>query len=140
MLRTMIFTIISLQLAGLTWIGAPVMASELRHQFVNPNFGGNPFNAQPLLNSAVLQNDFEGGETNDTTVLQDFQSRLDRAILNRLSREVVAEVFGEDSDLSTGSFSTGNFDVQISEDVDGVAIGIVDTLTGDTTNIQVPFF
>ncbi|WP_447970656.1 curli assembly protein CsgF [Nitrospira sp. M1] len=140
MLNKMILTVITLQLAGLAWISAPINASELRHQFTNPNFGGNPFNAQPLLNSAVLQNNFENTETNDASTLEDFQSRLDRAILNRLSREVVAEVFGEESDLSAGSFNTGNFEVQISEDLDGVTIGIVDTLTGDATNIQVPFF
>jgi len=140
MLNKMILTVITLQLAGLAWLSTPINASELRHQFTNPNFGGNPFNAQPLLNSAVLQNDFENTETNDTSTLEDFQSRLDRAILNRLSREVVAEVFCEESDLSAGSFNTGNFEVQISGDLDGVTIGIVDTLTGDATNIQVPFF
>ena len=79
-------------------------ASELRHQFINPNFGGNPFNGQPLLNSAVLQNDFADSQNqgNDTGQLEDFQNRLDRAVLNRLSREIVAEAFGEDSDLSAG--------------------------------------
>ena len=70
----------------------------------------------------------------------DFQNRLDRAILNRLSREIVAEAFGEESDLSAGTFDTGNFEVEITEDLDGVTIGIVDALTGDTTTIQVPYF
>ncbi|MCA9472571.1 MAG: curli assembly protein CsgF [Nitrospirales bacterium] len=140
MLRTTLHLIMLLFVFTVTSAASPLLASELRHQFINPNFGGNPFNAQPLLNSAVLQNSFEEAETSDTTVLGDFQSRLDRAILNRLSREVVAEVFGEESDLQAGTFNTGNFEVEISEDVDGVTIGIVDTLTGDTTQIQVPFF
>lgn len=126
-----------------TWEGIVphAAASELRHQFTNPNFGGNPFNAQPLLNSAVLQNDFDGEEEDSRPgVLEDFQTRLDRAIFNRLSREIVAEAFGEDSDLTAGTFDTGDFQIDISEDTDGVTIGIVDKLTGDSTTVQVPFF
>ncbi len=115
-------------------------ASELRHQFTNPNFGGPSFNAQPLLNSATLQNDFEDEAEGRPGVLEDFQTRLDRAIFSRLSREIVAEVFGEESDLSEGTFDSGNFQIEISEDAEGVTIGIVDKLTGDTTTVQVPFF
>lgn len=37
---------------------APAIASELRFNFVNPSFGGNPMNGQWLLNTAAAQNDF----------------------------------------------------------------------------------
>ncbi len=137
------FILLSLIFSFFTWDGNvhQSAASELRHTFTNPNFGGNPFNGQPLLNSAVLQNDFDGEEDDSRPgVLEDFQTRLDRAIFNRLSREIVAEAFGEDSDLTPGTFDTGDFQIDISEDVDGVTVGIVDKLTGDTTTIQVPFF
>ena len=115
-------------------------ASDLQHQFTNPNFGGPSFNAQPLLNSAVLQNDFANAQEDAATALEDFQNRLDRALLNRLSREIVSKAFGEDSDLTAGSFSSGTFDIEISEDLDGVTIGVVDSVTGDTTTVEVPFF
>ncbi len=115
-------------------------ASDLRHQFINPNFGGSSFNAQPLLNSAVLQNDFANAQEDAATALEDFQNRLDRALLNRLSREIVSKAFGEDSDLTAGTFSTGSFEIEITEDLDGVTIGVVDSVTGDTTTVEVPFF
>ncbi len=124
---------------GMAAVG-PVQASELRHQFTNPNFGGPSFNAQPLLNSAALQNDFQDDADADATALEDFQNRLDRALLNRLSREIVSKAFGEESDLTAGSFSSGTFDIEITEDLDGITIGVVDSVTGDTTTVQVPFF
>lgn len=115
-------------------------ASELQHQFTNPNFGGPSFNAQPLLNSAVIQNDFANAQDDAATALEDFQNRLDRALLNRLSREIVAKAFGEDSDLTVGTFSSGSFEIEITEDLDGVTIGVVDSVTGDSTTVEVPFF
>lgn len=115
-------------------------ASDLRHQFTNPNFGGPSFNAQPLLNSAVLQNDFANAQDDAATALEDFQNRLDRALLNRLSREIVSKAFGEDSDLTAGTFSSGSFEIEITEDLDGVTIGVVDSVTGDSTTVEVPFF
>ncbi len=139
MLNKIIFMVIALYCLGFSHLG-PSEASDLRHQFINPNFGGPSFNAQPLMNSAVLQNDFEGSQEDEASALEDFQNRLDRAILNRLSREIVAKAFGEDSDLTAGTFSTGNFEIEITEDVDGVTIGVVDAVTGDTTTVEVPFF
>ncbi len=139
MLNKTIFMVFALYCLGFVYV-SPLEASELQHQFINPNFGGSSFNAQPLLNSAVLQNDFEGSQEDEASALEDFQDRLDRAILNRLSREIVDKAFGEDSDLTAGTFSTGNFEIEIKEGVDGVTIGVVDAVTGDTTTVQVPFF
>ena len=38
-----------------------VSAGELRFNFRNPNFGGNPFLGEFLINSAQLQNQHNGG-------------------------------------------------------------------------------
>ena len=122
-----------------------VAAAELVHQFINPSFGGSPFNGQPLLNSAILQNQFGDAAAaaaafTPRSPLEDFQSRLDRAILSQLSRQIVDSIFGEEVDVPEGTFDTGDFLIEITEDLDGVTIAILDQVTGDSTTVQVPFF
>lgn len=120
-------------------------ASELVHDFVNPAFGGNPLNGPFLLNSATLQNSFteeDGGFVRPPDdLLGDFEERLNRALLSRLSRELIEDIFGEGGgDITTGTFQTGDLLIDISEDLDGVLVAITDTLTGDSTSIRIPFF
>jgi curli production assembly/transport component CsgF len=119
-------------------------ASELVHDFVNPAFGGNPLNGPFLLNTATLQNSFteDGGGLGrpPDDLLGDFEERLNRSILSRLSREIVEDIFGEDGDITTGTFDIGDLTLVVMEDLDGVLISITDTLTGDATTIEIPFF
>jgi len=50
---------VSLSLVLGVWILAGnVLAEELTYQPVNPNFGGNPFNAGPLQTNATSQNSY----------------------------------------------------------------------------------
>ena len=120
-------------------------ASELVHDFVNPAFGGNPLNGPFLLNTATLQNSFteeDGGLVRlPDDLLGDFEARLNRSILSRLSRQLVEDIFGEDGGgITTGTFDIGDLTLVVEEDLDGVLINITDTLTGDATTIQIPFF
>ena len=120
-------------------------ASELVHDFVNPAFGGNPLNGPFLLNTATLQNSFTedgGGRVRPPDdLLGDFEARLNRSILSRLSRQLVEDIFGEDGGgITTGTFDIGDLTLVVSEDLDGVLINITDTLTGDATTIEIPFF
>lgn len=120
---------------------APAKAGELKHQFIKPSFGGSPFLAQPLVNKALAQRDPQ--ETTRTTTrqrsLQEFQDRLDRSILNRLATRVVTSLFGEEG-LPTGDFSTGTFEINVTEGADDVTAVITDKVTGDTTEVIVPLF
>jgi curli production assembly/transport component CsgF len=120
-------------------------ASELVHEFVNPAFGGNPLNGPFLLNTATLQNSFteeDGGLVRPPdNLLGDFEERLNRSILSRLSRQLVEDIFGEEGGgITTGTFTIGDLTLEVTEDLDGVSIGITDILTGDATTIQIPFF
>lgn len=120
-------------------------ASELVHEFVNPAFGGNPLNGPFLLNSATLQNSFtEAGGSGSRQVpddlLGDFEERLNRAILSRLSRELVEDIFGNPDEITTGTFTIGDLNLEITDDGTLVTILITDLLTGDTTTIEIPPF
>ena len=50
-------------------------ASELVYEPINPSFGGNPFNAQWLLDSAMTQNKFQ--EEYERDLMEDFEDHDD---------------------------------------------------------------
>jgi len=109
----------------------------------NPAFGGNTFNYQWMLNSAQAQNSLEDPNSPlnafDRDPVSDFQESLNRQILSRLSREIVNRQFGEEG-LGEGSFTLGDYQIDIGNSSSGLNITIVDVVTGATTVVQVPFF
>ncbi|GAG71921.1 unnamed protein product [marine sediment metagenome] len=114
-------------------------ASELVYTPINPSFGGNPFNAQWLMDSAMAQNRFEKEYERD--LMEDFEDMLTRQIFYRMSRYIIDEAFGEyDEELQPGHYEIGNYHIDIS--TDGVVITVVirDIVTGDTTTIEVPYY
>ncbi len=114
-------------------------ASELSHRFENPTFGGNPFNAAPLLSQANAQNEFEEA-AEEESVLEDFEDRLNRSILNRLSNEIVDGIFGDEDGVPTGDFDVGNFQLSVQDNGGEVSISVIDQATGDATTVLVPTF
>ena len=112
-------------------------ASELVYTPINPSFGGNPLNAQWLLESAQLQNRFRP----ERDPMEDFEERLTRHILSRLARMIIDEAFGEyDEGLEAGHYEVGNYIIDISTDLDFITIFMEDAVTGDTTTIKVPYY
>jgi curli production assembly/transport component CsgF len=117
-------------------------SQQLVYKPVNPAFGGDTFNYQWLMSSAQAQNDFEGAAGRgalSTNPLDDFESNLNRQILNQLSRELLDEIFGE-GNLEDGSFSFGSLEVNILSETDGINIDILNTQDGSRTNILVPYY
>ena len=125
-------------------------AQDLVYTPVNPNFGGNTFNYQWLLQSATAQNgltdpdapvrDF-GRATSRRSSLDDFSESLNRQLLNSLTRQLFdLDLTGADGGLQPGSFALGNFQVDIVEGSDGLIITILDVVNGGTTELEVPFF
>jgi len=110
-------------------------ASELVYTPINPSFGGNPLNAQWLLNSAEAQSKFRP----ERDLLEDFEERLTRRILSRLARDIIDEAFGEDA-LEAGHYEIGNYSIDISTDVEFITIFIEDIETGDITIITLPYY
>ena len=114
-------------------------ASELVYTPINPSFGGNPFNAQWLLDQAQVQNRFE--EEYERDLVEDFEERLIRQIFYRMSRMIIDEAFGEYGEaIEPGYYEIGNYHIDISTDEVMITVVIVDITTGDTTTVEVPYY
>ena len=121
-----------------------LQAQDLVYQPKNPAFGGDTFNYQWLHSSAQAQDKLTNpnAQTNSLlrrSPLQDFQDNLNRQILNQLSRQLVAAQFGEGG-LEPGSYTVGNFQIDVTEGGSGVSIVIIDIGTGDRTTVTIPYF
>lgn len=114
-------------------------ASELVYTPINPSFGGSPFNAQWLLNSAMAQNKFE--EEWEIDLMEEFEERLIQQILWKMSTSIVEEAFGEYGEIfEPGHYEIGNYHIDISTDGVVITVGIVDIVTGDSTTVEVPYY
>ncbi len=116
-------------------------ATELVFQFTNPSFGGNPLMGSFLMNKANAQNDKKAPSRPvvERNPLDDFSENLERQVLNRLSRDIVDRVFGDEG-IEEGSFQVGGFLIDVIEDLDQVTLNIIDVNTGNETSITLPFF
>ncbi|MFP3833327.1 curli production assembly/transport component CsgF [Chryseobacterium sp. SIMBA_028] len=117
-------------------------SQQLVYKPVNPAFGGDTFNYQWLLSSANAQNQFD--EKNDYSDLLDrvnsldsFTQSLNRQILSELSRKLFEDQFGEGS-LKPGNYLFGSLYLQITNTNQGLLINILDTSTGDQSEIVIP--
>jgi Curli production assembly/transport component CsgF. len=111
---------------------------------VNPAFGGETFNYQWLLNSAQAQNLIEEPENDSFSFdtgsdLDDFAANLNRSILSQISRQVTLSQFGE-TGLEEGSYTVGNFQIDVDNTNEGLSITILDTALGEQTQVIIPFF
>ncbi|TDQ29157.1 curli production assembly/transport component CsgF [Zeaxanthinibacter enoshimensis] len=115
-----------------------IFCQQLVYTPVNPNFGGNTFNYQWLLSSANAQNSFEDASSGrqERSELEDFQRSLNRQLLGQLTRDVFNAEFGEG--LQEGVFNVGSLLLEIFETGEGLVINILDTNTGEQTQIIVP--
>ncbi|GAB5472219.1 MAG: curli assembly protein CsgF [Maribacter sp.] len=111
---------------------------QLVYTPVNPAFGGNTFNYQWLLSSAQAQNSFTDPNSSDEdqTELERFQENLNNQLLSSLSRNVFSSQLGDE--LKEGSFNVGDLALEIFETGEGLVINILDTATGEQTQIIVP--
>ncbi|WP_265131570.1 curli production assembly/transport component CsgF [Chryseobacterium oranimense] len=117
-------------------------SQQLVYKPVNPAFGGDTFNYQWLLSSANAQNQFD--EKNDFSSLLDnvnsldsFSQSLNRQILSELSRKLFEDQFGEGS-IKPGNYLFGSLYLQITTTAQGLLINILDTSTGDQSEIVIP--
>lgn len=113
-------------------------SQQMVYKPVNPAFGGDTFNYQWLLSSAEAQNSFtDPSEANEElTELEEFQQNLNRQLLGNLSRSVFNSQLGDD--LKPGTFTVGDLALEIFESPEGLVINILDTNTGEQTQIVVP--
>ncbi len=119
------------------------MAQDFVYTPINSSFGGNGYNYNWLLNSATQQNRIEDPSSDNAAnqdPLKDFQSNLNRQILNQLSSKLVNSIFGDNSSLETGSYNLGNYAVDIFEDGSGVTVNVKDITNGNFTNVVIPSY
>ena len=130
---------------GILFFGfAPMKAQDLVYQPKNPAFGGNSFNYQWLMSSAQAQDTKKDPDATerrssftDRNSLEGFTESLNRQLLSRLSRQLFSEQFDEFG-LEEGTFQIGDFQLDITQDLDGMIIRIFDGQGGET-QITVPF-
>lgn len=112
---------------------------QLVYKPVNPAFGGETFNHQWLLAAANAQNSFKDPEEKDRfnrSQMDQFAENLNRQILNQISRGLFDSQLGDG--LEAGIYNFGTMTVEIYETGDGMIINILDTSTGEETQIIIP--
>jgi len=113
---------------------------EMVYKPVNPAFGGDTFNYQWLLSSAEAQNSFKEGSGfsfDEQSDIDNFTESLNRQLLNKLTSDLFREQFG-DGDIQPGTYMFGSLVLEISPSTNGLLINILDTQTGDQTQIIIP--
>jgi len=111
----------------------------------NPAFGGNPYNYSWLMSSAQAQNDIKeptstsASSAYSTDPLKNFAESLNQQILSQLSRQIVSRQFGENA-LTSGTYVLGDYQIEVGDQSNGLSITILDSKTGSTTTVSVPYF
>lgn len=118
---------------------SPLWASSLVYEPVNPNFGGNALNGNALLNNAQAQNDHKDPDLEeDLSALDDFNDRLQRSLLTRLTRSVTSSIIDDMGNLIPGQTVTSDFIIDVVDEGDGtLSVTTTDRNTGETTRFVV---
>jgi len=117
-----------------------MFSQNMVYKPMNPFFGGDTFNYQQMLASATAQNSFKedaGFDFGQQTDLENFAESLNRQLLNSLSQDLFQQQFGDQA-LGVGTFVFGSLVVDISPTTGGLLINILDTKTGEQTQITIP--
>lgn len=116
-------------------------SQQLVYKPINPAFGGDTFNYQWLLSSANAQNQFDDKSNNsllkNVNSVDSFGQSLNRQVLSELSRKLFEEQFGEGS-VKPGNYLFGSLYLQVTTTAQGLLINILDTNTGDQSEIVIP--
>lgn len=114
-------------------------AQDLVYKPRNPNFGGDTFNYQWLLSSAEAQNKLKDDSNlpETKTELERFTDNLNAQLLSQVSRSLFAQQFGTDG-ISEGSYTFGSLNVEVYPSEGGLTVSILDTNTGEQTQVIIP--
>ena len=124
-------------IAGLLAVTLPAsiaQAGDVKYRPINPNFGGNPFNGDYLLNQARLQNQHEEDAEDP---LERFDRDLTRRLLNRAASEIEDRLFGENPEDS-GTIPLGDLQIEFERIGATIFLKVVDLVTGGVTEIEIP--
>jgi len=116
------------------------VASSLIYVPVNPSFGGSPLNGSYLLNSAQSQNTYKDPdlEEDEKSALDDFNERLQRSLLSRLTSSLSESFTDESGNLIPGNMETSDFLISIVDEGNGMlSVTTTDKASGATTTFMV---
>ncbi|MFD0993194.1 curli assembly protein CsgF [Tenacibaculum geojense] len=117
-----------------------VYSQDIVYKPISPFFGGDSFNYQQIMASVNAQNDFtEESQSgfNEQSELDNFTDSLNRRLLNSLSQSLFQEQLG-DAELTVGTYYFGSLLVEITPGIDGLNVSILNTQTGEQTQITIP--
>lgn len=114
-------------------------AQDLVYKPINPAFGGDTFNYQWLLSSAQAQNQFKDPDNglDQLSELDLFKQSINSQLYSKITNQLFTDQFGE-GDLQEGRYTFGNLAVDIYPSEEGLVIKILDTKTGEQTQIIIP--
>ncbi len=125
------------------FLSANANGQDLIYTPKNPAFGGDTFNYNWLLASAQAQDLNEDTRPSrfgtSTNTADSFAKSLNSLLLSQLSREIITNQFGEDG-FTDGTYSLGDFQIDVATTLEGLTITIFDQLQGEQTQIVIPFF
>lgn len=124
---------------------AQLFSQDFSYTPKNPAFGGSFYNYQWMLSSAQVQDQTtdpareQQAAANERDPLRDFEESLNRQILSQLSREIVRNQFGEAA-LQEGTYTIGSYQLDVSEDLGGLNVVILDVSSGSQTELFIPYY
>lgn len=116
-----------------------VFSQDLVYKPKNPAFGGDTFNYQWMISSAESQNKFKDTsiQATDLTELEQFTKDLNTQLLSSVSRSLFTQQFGTEG-ISVGSYVFGSLSVEVYPSSGGLTVDILDTKTGEQTQVIIP--
>lgn len=123
------------------FFGIQANAQQFSYTPTNPAFGGSYLNYGWLLSSASAQNSLKArvDPREQQSELDRLGQDINRQVLSQISRTLLQqqlESFG--SFDQEGTFSYGTLTLEIYRTLEGLVINILDTTTGEETQIIVP--
>ncbi|MBT4414387.1 curli production assembly/transport component CsgF [Polaribacter sp. Hel1_33_78] len=114
-------------------------SQDLVYTPISPFFGGDAYNYQQILASAVAQNDFTDEQTQfkAPTALENFTNSLNTRLLSALSQSLFQQELG-DTNLTVGTYTFGDLVVEITPGTNGLNVNILNITTGEQTLISIP--
>lgn len=129
-----------LSITVLLFIGTAGFAQQFSYKPLNPAFGGDTFNYNWLQSSATAQNKLTAptNQLDQRSELEQFGDQLNRQLLSQISRQLLAQQFGGVNFSEEGTYTFGSLNIEIFQSGEGLVINILDTSTGEETQVIVP--